>query len=337
MSKNNRAALINKTIKLVKKNYTAVAPNKQRSVLEHLLFACCLENTAHDVADQVFESLARDYFDWNEVRVSSIRELAEAFKPLNDPEDSAKRVKRALQSVFESLYSFDMEPLKKQNIGKSIQQLTQYKGTTPFIVAYVTQNGLGGHSIPVNNGLLEAMRIVRVISDGEAEKSTVPGLERVVQKSKGVEIGSLLHPLGVELHRSPYGPTIRKLLLEIDPDCKDRLPKRPSKKKASPPPAKKKAAKQPAPKEKAAVAPTKQGKAAPAKPASKKAAAKTPTKPSKAVTKKQPEKKKVVKKKATEKKPEKKVTKKVVKKKTATKTKSAKTSSTKQLKKRKPR
>jgi hypothetical protein len=54
----------------------------------------------------------------------------------------------------------------------------------------------------------------------------VPGLERAVPKSKGAEIGSLLHQLGVEVGRNPYGQQARKLLLEIDPTCKDRLPKR---------------------------------------------------------------------------------------------------------------
>jgi hypothetical protein len=54
----------------------------------------------------------------------------------------------------------------------------------------------------------------------------VPGLERIVPKSKGAEVGSQLHQLGVELFRSPYGPTIRKILLEIEPDAKDQLPKR---------------------------------------------------------------------------------------------------------------
>jgi hypothetical protein len=65
-----------------------------------------------------------------------------------------------------------------------------------------------------------------VISDDEFAKSVVPGLERAVPKSKGAEIGSLLHQLGVEVGRNPYGQQARKLLLEIDPTCKDRLPKR---------------------------------------------------------------------------------------------------------------
>jgi endonuclease-3 len=227
MASKNRAAIINKVLKVVKKHYKPAPPSKDRSLLQHLLFACCLENSPHEAAEKVFHTLSTDYFDWNEVRVSTVRELAEVLKTLNDPQDAATRLKRILQSVFETHYSFDLEPMKKQNIGQAVKTLEKYNGSTPFIVAYVTQNALGGHAIPINQGLLESMRIVGVVSDAEAAKGAVPGLERIVPKSKGAEVGSMLHQLGVEMHRSPYGPTIRKILLEIEPDAKDQLPKRP--------------------------------------------------------------------------------------------------------------
>src|SRR5262249_28095260 len=105
------------------------------------------------------------------------------------------------------------------------------------IVAYVTQMGLGGHSIPINRGLLITMEVAGAISENEAKAGAVPGLERTVPKTKGVEVGSLLHQLGVEVGRNPYGPSARKLLLEIDPGAKDRVPKRKTKVEAPPPPA----------------------------------------------------------------------------------------------------
>ena len=235
MASKNRAALITKVLKVVKKHYKPAAAPKDRTLLQQLLYACCLENSLYDAAERVFQSLTTDYFDLNEVRVSTVKELAEVCKPLNDPSEAATRVKRILQSVFETHYSFDLEPLKKQNIGAAVKTLEKYNGSTPFVVAFVTQQALGGHSIPVNQGLLESLRIVGVVTDAEAAKGMVPGLERTVPKSKGAEVGSLLHQLGVEMHRSPYGPTIRKLLLEIDRDCKDQLPKRSMKSEAPTP------------------------------------------------------------------------------------------------------
>jgi endonuclease III len=300
MATPNRSALIARTLKVIRKHYKPVAQPKDRSVLEHLLFACLLEDSPQEAAEQVFQALKHDYFGWNEVRVSTIRELTDALKPLVNPAESAARLKQTLHSVFESVYEFDIETLKKQNIGQAAKLLQKYNGTTPFVVAYAIQNALGGHAIPLNQGTLITLHTVRVISDAEFKQATVPGLERTVPKNKGAEIGSLLHQLGVEVGRNPYGPAARKLMLEIDPNCKDNLPKRPTKPEPEPPkpvappvPAKGAAAAEA--KKKAAAAKEQAAKAADKKkqekpPAKPVAPAKKPTKitkkPTKKVTKK---------------------------------------------------
>lgn len=320
MATQNRGTRITKLLGQIKKHYKPASPPKNRSLLEHLLFACLLENSPQDAAEEAFDKLENDYFDWNEVRVSTKRELAETLKALNDPDKSAERLKRVLHSVFESVYVYDLELLKKQNLGQAVKTIEKYEGATPFVVAYVTQNALSGHSIPCNQGVLIAFVTFDLISEAEAAKSHVPGLERAVPKAKGVEMGSILHQFGVDIVKNPYGQTARKLLLAIDPDCKSRLPKKPE------PPA-------------------------PKKPASKKAAKKSPAEASKPTKKKAAtDKKKVATKgadKPTKKKVKKKVLKKKVKKKVAkkpttssgkkTKTKAVKKKTGKKISKRKPR
>jgi hypothetical protein len=197
--------------------------------------ACLLEDSPSDSAEQVFQALKAEYFGWNEVRVSTIRELTDALKPLVNPAESAARLKQTLHSVFESVYEFDIEAFKKQNIGQAAKHLEKYNGTTPFAVAYVTQHALGGHSIPLNKGALITLHTIGVISDSEFKEGVVPGLERAIPKSKGAEVASLLHQLGVEVGKNPYGPNAKKLMLEIDPACKDRLPKKPVPKPEPPP------------------------------------------------------------------------------------------------------
>lgn len=232
MASTNRTNQISHILKVLKKHFQPVKPAAHQTVLEHLLFACCLENSPNEDAEAALTALKEQYFDWNEVRVSTVRELAESLKMLVDPDESAIRVKRSLQSIFESHYAFDLEPLAKENLGKAADQLAKYRGTTHFVVAYVTQAALGGHAIPVNRGLLLAFHVLGVITDEEREQGGIPGLERAVPKSKGQEVGSILHQFGVLVGRNPYSPTTRNLLLEIEPECKDRLPKRPSKKRA---------------------------------------------------------------------------------------------------------
>ncbi len=289
MATPNRSALIGRTLKVLRKHYKPVVQPKDRTVLEHLLFACLLEDSPQEAAEQVFNALKQDYFGWNEVRVSTIRELTDALKPLVNPPESAVRLKQSLHSVFESVYEFDIETLKKQNIGQAAKHLQKYNGTTPFAVAYVTQNALGGHSIPLNRGAMITLHTVRVVSDDEFSKGVVPGLERAVSKNKGAEVGSLLHQLGVEVGRSPYGPAARKLMLEIDPGCKDRLPKRvvqqPVPVKPPEPPLKAKAAKAET-KGKAAAAKEQPIKGTEKKPVKKPSPTKQPAKKPTKITKK---------------------------------------------------
>ena len=229
MSVSNRSSLINKTFKVLKRQYDPILPPSDRTILEHLLYACCLENATPEAADEAYARLQQVFFDWNEIRVTTVVELAETMSSVPDAADAATRLKRVLQHVFEARYAYDIEALRKQNIGKAAKEVASIRGVTPYGVAYVTQHGLGGHSIPVSEGILGVLQVIGIISDAEARKKRVPGLERAIPKSKGIEFASLLHQLGAEFYVSPHSPKLHAIILEIAPDAKDRLPKQTSK------------------------------------------------------------------------------------------------------------
>ncbi|EAQ79778.1 hypothetical protein [Blastopirellula marina] len=227
MAATNRAGLITASHKVVKKHYTS-ADTDSRPLLEQLAFAALLENSPRAAAEQCFSVLSTNYFDWNEVRVTSLVELSEVCAKLPQPQSSAHKLKSILQNVFETLYTYDLESLKKLNQGKAIKQIERFTGITPFIVGYVTQNALGGHAVPTDDALVELMRILGIISDGEAKKKSVPGMERAIPKTKGVEYSSLIHELAVDFLVNPYSKKVRDYILEIAPDAKTRFPKRPT-------------------------------------------------------------------------------------------------------------
>ena len=227
MASSSRGSQFAKIHKVLKKQpYEVVLPDPERPLLEHLLFSACLENAHYADAEQAFAALAHNFFDWNEIRVSTIRELAEVMPGLPDPAAAANRVKKILHSVFESTYSFDLEDLRKQNLGPAIERLTELGGTTRFSVAYAVQSALGGHAIPIDAGALQVFQILDLLSDENIAAGEVPGLERAIVKSKGLEFGSLLHQLSADLIANPYSPAVREILLQMDPDVRGRLPKR---------------------------------------------------------------------------------------------------------------
>lgn len=243
MSSPSRTAQFTKIHKVLKKYYKPVTPEANRSVLEHLLYACCLENAPYEVAEESFLALVHNFFDWNEVRVSTARELSEVMARLPESGAAANRVKSLLQSVFEANYSFDLEELRKLNLGTATEHLTKLKGTTPFVVAYGVQAALGGHSIPLDAGTLGALQVLDVVSDQEVKTCTVAGLERAIPKPKGQEFASLLHQLGADFVANPYAPSLHEILLEINPEVRDRLPKRRKPSEVTPEPEEKPAAK----------------------------------------------------------------------------------------------
>lgn len=335
MSATNRAKKIAKLQTVLKKNYQPIKPPTNRSVLEHLVFACCLEDSKYDPANDAFARLQEIYTGWNEIRVTTVSELAEEISDLFDPTAAATRVKKTLYNVFESQYSWDLEYLRKENLGKATQKLMSYKSVTPFVSSYVVQSALGGHSIPLDGSTMDLMLMLDVVTEKEAAQGTVPGLERAISKTAGVDFGSILHQLAADFRATPFSTNLRTLITSIDPIAKDRFPKRQSKKKeteVAPEPESVKAASVPA---KSANKKTVADK----KPAKKASAKKTPEK--KTPEKKTPEKKKTAKPATSAKAAA--PAKKAVKKKSVTKSAPGKTAATakktpnKKLSKKKPR
>lgn len=230
MSASNRAKKISKIQTVLKKHYQPVkAP--VRNVLENIVFACCLEDSKYDQANDAFARLQEIYTGWNEIRVTTVAELAEEMSELTHPREAAERVKKTLYGLFESQYSWDFDHLMKENLGKAVQKLSSFKSMSPFVLSYVVQHSLGGHSIPIDRSAMAVMKILDLASDKEAEKGNVVGLDRAIPKSQGKDFGSLLHQFAVDFAASPFSNSLRSILLAIDPDCKDRFPKRQTRKK----------------------------------------------------------------------------------------------------------
>jgi endonuclease III len=226
MTSASRTALFGKIHKVLKKYYKPVAPPAERTVLEHLLFACVLEDARYEAAEEAFAALKHTFYDWNEVRVTSISELSEVMAALPDPRAAANRIKRVLHAIFEELYCFDLEEKRKKNLGPTVKWLEKVDGSSKFVVSYVIQAALDGHSIPVDTGTLAAFRVLDLVSDKDVAVGEVPSLERAVGKIKGVEFGSLAHQLGADYLANPFAAQVREILLAIDPEAAKRFPHR---------------------------------------------------------------------------------------------------------------
>jgi hypothetical protein len=194
----SRADKFEQLHKSLKKHYKFTEDTTERSVLESLLYACCLEDARPDQAEEAFAKLQQTYFDWNEVRVTTTIELSEVLTVLPNPTAAGHRIKRCLQSIFETRYQYDLDDLKKANLTKATEDIQAWQGMTPFVLNYVSQHSLGGHAIPADTAILDALLAADILTTVEIEKKTIPGIERAIPKNKGFEFASLLHQFAVD-------------------------------------------------------------------------------------------------------------------------------------------
>jgi hypothetical protein len=328
MPASNRATLIGKLNTALKKHYKPAPTGASRPLLEHMLYASLLEDAPAELADEGMAKCEQEFFDWNEVRVTTVTELSQVLSRLPDSMKAAQRLKSNLQGVFEEYYTFDLDHLKKENLGKAVNKFEKMAGMTPFVLSYTVQHGLGGHSIPIDYSAMVIMLATEIATQPEAMEGKVPGLERAIPKNRGIEFSGLLHQASVALGKSTKDKTARAMLDAVSKSSSKRLDewlssKRAAKKRAvkrkiadkeaaveakkaaaeaaKAPVKKKKAAAKPAPPKSAAE----QVKAAAAKKTpAKKTAAKVPVK--KGTPKTAPKKSSVAAKKATKKAPPKK-------------------------------
>jgi len=223
----NRKQLVPKLHKVLKGNYKPVVANTGRPMLEQVLFACCLENSQHDAAEKAFARLLESYFDLNEIRVTTVAELAETLQGLPDPSRAALALRRVLQGVFESTYSFSLDHAKKHSIAHGIKTLEHIHGIPPFVVQHVVATSLGGHVVPLDLGALSGLYLAGIISREEYDAGKVAGFERLIAKKTLLEFNSLLHQFGADVVGSLHGATVKKILQAVNPEAiKERFPKR---------------------------------------------------------------------------------------------------------------
>lgn len=169
-------------------------------VLEQFIYGLCREGATRELADLAFQALRDRFFDWNEVRVSSIREVEESLGDLPEAETRAERLVGFLQEVFEQRFSFDLEGLHKKGLKDAAKLLAKYQAANDYVVAWVLQNSLGGHAIPLDLPTLRTTRRLGLIDCEEDDLDVArASLEHLVPKSRGVVFGDLVSQVAADV------------------------------------------------------------------------------------------------------------------------------------------
>lgn len=193
-----RQSLLRKVMTILKKKYGGSVPRDERNVLETMLFACCLEDAAHEDAEAAYQNLLTSFHDLNEIRVSSISEVERSLNGLDDAAWRAFRVRDVLQHVFEKHYVFDFEPLRRQTMDAAEKQLANIKGLSTFVRLYTLQQSLGAHVIPMDETLSRILAWMGMISPDTSHDQAAEEMKSSVRKSDVPLLCHLLRQLGTD-------------------------------------------------------------------------------------------------------------------------------------------
>lgn len=209
MAMQSKAQLLTEIHTLLKRRYK---PKPERdasrlSVLTAVVYGICHEDTTREQANQALSRFNDEFFDWNEVRVSSIPEIQEALAGLPDPEEKARRIRRFLRQLFSRTYGFNLEPLLKKPLKDALKVLKTYEAfESDFVTATVIQQALGGHAIPIDKS---SQRVLARLGIGEMETPSLRAIvERAVPKNRGAEFAELIEELANDVckRESPECP-----------------------------------------------------------------------------------------------------------------------------------
>lgn len=181
----NKQRLLKQLLTALKKRYDSREP-EPKPVLEQFVYAICREGATRAQADVAYRNLNERFFDWNEVRVSSTREIEEVMGDIPESEVRASRIVNFLQEVFETTYSFDLESLHKKGLKQAAKQLSRYQAANDFSVSWVVQNSLGGHAVPLDGPVTRTLRRLGMIDEDQSDPETLrASLEHFVPKANG--------------------------------------------------------------------------------------------------------------------------------------------------------
>jgi endonuclease III len=184
---NKQAHLAQLQTVLKKKVPNPLPPEADRPVLDEVLYAILREGATTEQANIAFAKLREEFFDLNEVRVSSVPEVGDAIHGLRDGGVKSQRIVELLQEIFEQLYSFDLGDIAKKGVKQAAKQLARYKsGVTDFTVAWVTQRSLGGHAIPLDHPTIRVLQRLGILDADVDELESIRGsLEHYIPKANG--------------------------------------------------------------------------------------------------------------------------------------------------------
>ena len=162
-------------------------------------------------AERAVDRLLTRMVDWNEVRISSTYEIIRAMSDaIPNGTKQARRLIDALQCVFQYENRLSLDRLRRMGRREAREYLERLGGVDEYAVASVLLWSLGGHAIPVDDRLLQALRDADLVHPSASRSEVQAFLERHVSAADAREFCLVMRSFSADRDAEGKGRSARR-------------------------------------------------------------------------------------------------------------------------------
>jgi endonuclease III len=184
---------IQKLYRSLSRKYPKVQKISHEHVIDAIVYAVISADMSEKQTDSAIRKFTEYFVDWNDLRVSRVEEIVEVLgKDTAATTDMALTINKILTSIFNDYHKISLESLKKIGKRPAKQALEKIDGITRYMVDYCLLTALGGHAIPLTNGMIKYLR-EREFVNPDADDQQIGGfLAKQISAKNGYEFYALL-------------------------------------------------------------------------------------------------------------------------------------------------
>ena len=186
----NASAYEKKVRKLLKgmKRQQPEEPPGREEALAVLVESVLQADATTKQAGEALEAIRREFVDFNELRVSPPKDVVDCIgRSYPDGLTKAGMMTTALRNLFERTYNVSMdymEQMTKRDLRRHLGEL----GLSPYAASCVVLRVFGGHAVPVDETLVEVLKMDGYVHP-DSDLPDVQGfLERIVPHRNGLSV-----------------------------------------------------------------------------------------------------------------------------------------------------
>lgn len=200
-----------KLVRSLKKNGEKHPMPSYPDPIEAIIYALISEPISEAAAGRTFKRMKSHFVDLNDLRVSRVEEIQDILRDVSpQAETSAQSVTRVLNTIFEKTDRISLDTLCHEGKRQAHKALSEIEGITPFAVNYCFLTALGGHAVPLTEGMLKYLRDHEIVHP-EASLEDIGGfLERQIAAADAYDFYASLRKAAEEPSAENTAPATKK-------------------------------------------------------------------------------------------------------------------------------